>query len=140
MAGTLARLGIPEARTNLVALHDEFWPQYVISSSWSNYLSEGQMREVFKRSGLAFVADNMHRRWTTPKAQGPSRTKEIQSWIAAHGQPDQPLLVIDDLDSGQGLLESLPDQQNLVVLCEPWIGFVAAKLAEAQIKLRAQLS
>jgi len=82
MAGTLARLGIPEARTNLVALHDEFWPQYVISSSWSNYLSEGQMREVFKRSGLAFVADNMHRRWTTPKAQGPSRTKVMTSIVA----------------------------------------------------------
>jgi hypothetical protein len=130
----------PEARTNLATLHNEFWPQYVVSSSWSNYLTQGQMREVFRRSGLAFVADNMHKQWTTPKAVGPSRTKEIGGWIAAHGQHDQPLLVIDDHDSGRGLLESLLDQQNLVVLCEPWVGFVAAKLAEAQIKLRAQPS
>jgi hypothetical protein len=129
-----------EARTNLMKLHSEFWPQYVVSSSWSNYLTREQMQEVFRRSGLAFVADNMQKHWTTPKADGPSRPDEIANWIAEHGQCGQPLLVIDDHDSGRGLLESLLDQQSLVVLCEPWIGFVAAKLAEAQIKLRAQLS
>lgn len=88
-------LVFPEARANLGALHDEFWPQYVISSSWSNYLSEGQMREVFKRSGLAFVADNMQKHWTTPKADGPSRPDEIANWIAKHRQRGQPILVLD---------------------------------------------
>lgn len=103
-------LVFPEARANLVALHDEFWPQYVISSSWSNYLSQRQMQEIFRRSGLAFVADNIHSQWTTPKAQGPSRTEEIENWIAKHGQRGQPILVIDDHDSGRGLLESLLNQ------------------------------
>jgi hypothetical protein len=129
-----------EARTNLMELHSEFWPQYVVSSSWSNYLSQGQMWEVFKRSGLAFVADNMQKHWTTPKADGPSRTREIENWIAKHRQRGQPILVLDDSASGWGLRDSFLDYTGLVVLCEPWIGFVAAKLAEAQIKLRAQLS
>jgi hypothetical protein len=129
----------PEARANLATLHDEFWPQYVVSSSWSNYLGQGQMREVFQRSGLAFVADNMHKRWTTPKAVGPSRTKEIENWIAKHGQRSQPILVLDDSASGCGLRGSFLDDRGIVVLCEPWVGFDADKLAEAQTQLRVQI-
>jgi hypothetical protein len=132
-------LVFPEARANLATLHDEFWPQYVVSSSWSNYLSQGQMREVFRRSGLAFVADNMHKRWTTPKAEGPSRTKEIEGWIAKHGQRGQPILVLDDSASGWGLRDSFLDDRGIVVLCEPWVGFDADKLAEAQTQLRVQI-
>lgn len=131
-------LVLPEARANLAALHSEFWPQYVVSSSWSNYLSRGQMEEVFRRTGLGFVAENLHKHWTTPKGPGPSRPGEIEAWIAMHRQPAQPVLVLDDRESGWNLVGSSLDYSSYVVLCEPASGFVAARLLEAQTQLRAQ--
>ena len=133
-------LFLAEARANLVALHREFWPQYVISSSWSNYLTREQMQVIFRRTGLDFVADNMHKRWTTPKGTGPSRTDEIENWIAKHGQRRQSMLVLDDHESGMSLRASKLDHKGLVVLCEPWVGFIADKLANAQRLLRAQMA
>lgn len=131
---------LAEARANLVALHSEFWPQYVVSSSWSNYLTREQMREVFRRSDLEFVADNMHKHWTTPKGTGPSRLGEIENWIAKSRQQAQPVLVLDDHESGRALRDSSLDESGYVVLCEPWIGFVTEKFIDAQRLLRAQFS
>lgn len=133
-------LFLAEARANLKALHDEFWPQYVVSSSWSTYLTRVQMQEVFRRTGLEFVADNMNKHWTTPKGAGSARTDEIENWITKHGQRANPTLVLDDHESGWGLLESFLDLQGLVVLCDPWVGFNADKLASAQRLLRAQMA
>lgn len=127
------------ARANLVALHREFWPQYVISSSWSNYLTREQMQAIFRRTGLDFVTQNLHKWWTTPKNTGPSRIDEIEKWIAKHGRRRQTILVLDDQDSGVSLRASSLDHQGLVVLCDPWVGFNVDKLASAQCLLRAQL-
>lgn len=129
-----------EARANLGALHSEFWPQYVISSSWSNFLTREQMQLIFRRTGLDFVANNLHRRWTTPKGMGPSRTDEIESWIARHGQRRQPMLVLDDYDSGRSLRASSLDHKGIVILCEPRVGFIAEQLVGAQRLLRAQMA
>lgn len=133
-----ARLILDEARANLAALHDEFCPQYVISSSWSNYLTHQQFREIFHHTGMEFVARNMHKRWATPKGVGPGRLMEIDSWIVKHLQAGQPMLVLDDQDSGWSLRESHLDQKGLVVLCELGGGFVVDKLIDAQRLLRAQ--
>lgn len=129
---------LDEARTNLQALHNEFWPQYVVSSSWSNYLTREQMKTVFRRTGLEFVAENLHKHWTTPKGLGPSRPGEIEAWIAMHRQPVRPVLVLDDHESGWNLVGSSLDYSSFVVLCEPASGFVAARLLDAQTQLRAQ--
>lgn len=129
-----------EAGVNLATLNGEFWPLYVVSSSWSNYLNREQMQEVFRRTGLNFVADNMHEDWTTPKDEASSRTEEIEAWIAEHRKWPRPILVLDDQTSGWGLFESLLDQQGLVILCEPWVGFMADKLVKAQRLLRAQVT
>jgi hypothetical protein len=133
-----AGLVFPEARANLMALHSEFWPQYVVSSSWTNYLTREQIQEIFRRAGLAFVADNMHKQWTTPKGTGSARVTEIENWIAKHRLRTQPILVLDDHESGWSLHESHLDQKGLVVLCEPWVGFVGDKLLDAQRLLRTQ--
>lgn len=129
---------LDEARTNLQELYNEFWPQYVVSSSWSNYLSRRQMEDVFRSTGLGFVAKNLHKHWTTPKGRGPSRPGEIEAWLALHRQPAQPVLVLDDRESGWNLVGSSLDCRSYVVLCEPGLGFVAARLVEAQAQLRAQ--
>lgn len=129
-----------EARDNLAALHSEFWPQYVVSSSWSNYLTREQLQGVFRRTGLGFVAGNMHKHWTTPKGMGSARVTEIENWISQYGRSVQPVLVLDDHESGWNLHGSSLDQKGHVVLCEPWIGFVTERLVEAQVQLRAQVA
>lgn len=124
-----------EARDNLMTLHNEFLPHYIISSSWSNTLTKQQMQEIFRRTGLDFVADSLHeQQWTTPKSPGWTRLEEIENWISLHGHPGQSMLVIDDLESGWSLQKS----SLRPVLCDAWIGFVAEKLLEAQKRLRAQ--
>lgn len=126
------------ARRNLAALHSEFDLEYVISSSWSHYLTRDQMREVFDRCQLQFVAENMHEAWTTPKRSGWSRYDEIHNWMSDHLQPARRVLVLDDDQSGASLRGSALCDRGVVVLCAPWIGFDGDKLYEAQRLLRAQ--
>lgn len=132
-------LVLPEARDNLRALHEEFWPQYVVSSSWSNYMSREQMQEVFRRTGMDFVADNFHKHWTTPKGTGSARVTEIDNWMRKHLQRKQAALVLDDHESGWNLHESHLDKAGLVVLCDPYVGLVREKYLDAQRLLRAQI-
>ncbi|WP_119736973.1 HAD domain-containing protein [Noviherbaspirillum cavernae] len=134
-----AGLVSPEARFNLAELHNEFQPEYVISSNWSSYLSQAQLQEIFQRTGLSFVAENMHAQWTTPKGTGSPRVTEVENWIVKYRQPEQAVLVLDDHESGWNLHECQLDQQGLVVLCDEWTGFTAEKLLDAQRLLRAQL-
>ncbi|MEC5218605.1 hypothetical protein RCH09_003579 [Actimicrobium sp. GrIS 1.19] len=134
-----ANLMFRQGRSNLQAIHDEFNPIYVASTSWSHYLDQADFIEVFKRTGLPFVADNLHDAWTTPKRGMKTRTDEIQAWLDANHLPGQPVLVLDDLESGACLEKSQLKQAGRVVLCEIGIGFIDDKLAEAQRLLRAQI-
>lgn len=132
------------ARTNLRALHDEFAPTYVISSSWTKFLSREQLVEVFRRTGLDFVVDNLHVEWATPKASGCYRAEEIYRWFdrAMPGQAPTvlPVLVLDDDESGWTLADCPLDRAGQVVLCEVWKGLTDEKLVQAQQLLRAQLA
>jgi hypothetical protein len=47
----------------LKPLHDEFNPLYIVSSSWANYLSRTPMSEVFSRTKLSLVHENMREKW-----------------------------------------------------------------------------
>ncbi|WP_188569245.1 HAD domain-containing protein [Undibacterium terreum] len=69
---------------NLRALHDEFKPQYVISSSWASLLEQNQIVELFKRTGLQFVSDNLHQEWRTPRTAETERAEEIAGWLDVH--------------------------------------------------------
>lgn len=135
-----SNLVFTEARENLSMLHNEFLPFYVISSSWTNHLTQEQMASIFRRTGLAFVENNLHEQWTTPKNDDGYRADEIENWIALHRQRGQPLLVLDDLESGWSLQKSNLYKHGYAVLCDAWVGFIAEKLVEAQKKLRAQLT
>ena len=132
------------ARTNLLALHNEFSPVYVASSSWTKILTREQFVEVLRRTGLDFVADNLHEEWATPKFPGKYRDDEIWSWLGTVF-PDTPpasliLLVLDDDESGWTLAGSPLDRAGQVVLCEVWRGLTTEKLEHAQQLVRAQLA
>lgn len=125
------------ARTNLQTLHEEFHPEYVISSSWTGFLSRDQIVEVLRRTGLEFVADNLHREWRTPKESGSYRLTEIESWLDSHNLLVQrPFVILDDELSGQSIPGSHLEAR--AVLCDAWVGFTHPKLILAQQILRAQ--
>lgn len=123
---------------NLRTLHDEFSPEYVISSSWASFLDREQICEVLRRTGLTFVAENLHQDWRTPREDGSYRLTEIDGWLDAHapGNPP-PCVILDDLMSGQSLPGSHLEERT--VLCDAWVGFTHPKLRSAQKILRDQL-
>lgn len=126
------------ARTNLRTLHDEFNPEYVISSSWTLHFDRAQICEVLRRTGLEFVAENLHHDWCTPREEGSYRLTEVDGWLDMHtlGTP-LPFVILDDLLSGQSLPGSHLEER--AVLCDAWIGFTHPKLRSAQKILRDQL-
>ena len=123
---------------NLLTLHDEFAPEYVISSSWTSFLDRTQICEVLRRTGLTFVADNMHQDWCTPREDGSFRLTEIDGWLDRHalGAP-LPHVILDDHISGQSIPGSHLEER--AVLCDAWVGFTHPKLRSAQKILRGQL-
>lgn len=129
----------PHAARNLRLLHDDFEPQYVVSSSWSTYLDQTQMGEVFARTQLHFVQQNLHDQWTTPRASSWSRREEIEAWLEKFHTPSQPFLVLDDMESGWTLAQSPLMSQGHVVLCEAYQGFTVEALQKAGQLLRQQL-
>jgi hypothetical protein len=126
------------ARTNLQVLHDEFNPEYVISSSWTLFLDRPQIVEVLRRTGLEFVANNLHREWRTPRKQESYRLTEIEAWLDQNNLgAARPFVILDDELSGQSIPGSHLEER--AVLCEAWVGFTHPKLKLAQKILRAQL-
>jgi hypothetical protein len=120
-------------------MHLEFEPQYVISSSWTLHLSKAQLIETFRRTGLEFVAENLHEHWCTPRDDDSYRLVEIDSWLDTHALvAPVPLLVIDDVVSGQSLASS--HLEDRCVLCDAWGGFMFKQLAHARGILQAQLA
>jgi hypothetical protein len=126
------------AAANLRLLNDEFVPQYVVSSSWATYLSREQMVDVFARTGLNFVTENLHGEWVTPRARSSSRRDEIEWWLEAHREPGQPFLVIDDTQSGWSLVGSQLAYEGHVVLCDTRGGFTDERLREARLQMQRQ--
>lgn len=125
------------ARDNLRQLHDEFEPIYVISSSWVLHLSREQLCETFRRTGLEFVAENLHEHWCTPReSEGSSyRLVEIEAWLDTHALlTPAPFVILDDLVSGQSIPGS--HLEDNAVLCDAWVGFTHPKLRSAQKILR----
>ena len=127
---------LPEAVANLRKLHDTFKPRYVLTSSWTGYLTLSQFKSILTLNGAAFVAENLHRRWLTRQSIASVRLDEILGWIASYSRPP-PFIVIDDEDSGESLGNSRLACAGHVVLCRPNVGFDDEHLAVA-MKLMAR--
>ena len=126
------------AGRNLRTLHDEFGPEYVISSSWTSFLDREQICEVLCRTGLEFVVENLHHDWCTQREDGSYRLTEIEGWLDVHALGTAlPHLILDDHISGQSIPGSHLEER--AVLCDAWVGFTHPKLRSAQKILRGQL-
>lgn len=126
------------AKKNLLALHGDFKPDYVISSSWALHLNRDQICEVLTRTGLQFVRENLSEHWSTPRQSASSRMNEIEAWLEQHASGDRPgYLIIDDHVSGWSLSGSW--LENKTVFCDAWLGFTFNKLRTARRILQKQI-
>ena len=126
------------AAANLRLLNDEFAPWFVISSSWATYLDRDELCNALTRLQLQFVVESLHTEWATPRALSSSRRDEIEWWLNAHREPEQPFLVIDDTRSGYTLIRSPLAYDGHVVLCKSGFGFTRKRFKEARQRLRRQ--
>lgn len=132
------------ASENLRLLDLEFSPLYVISSSWTGRLNRDQICETFTRTGLQFVANNLHERWCTLRWAESSRFAEIHAWLDANWLHSHklallpPFVILDDVRSGASLIGS--HLHHMTVLCNEAGGFMFPQLRTAQHILRAPAS
>jgi len=127
------------ARRNLQTLHDEYQPDYIISSSWASYLDREQIAEVLKRTGLQFVEAGLHEQWCTPRDNTSSRLSEIESWLTLYAPDNErPYIIIDDHLSGGTLSSSR--LVGRTVFCDAWVGFQHQKLRTARKILSCQIT
>lgn len=125
-------------KANLRTLYDEFHPQFVISSTWSTYLSRAEVSDVLIRGGLGFVGAALHLDWRSATEVGSFRASDISSWIARQGRLlGLTYVILDDTSSGHTLYGTALEPH--VVFCDEWQGFVALRLEQARAILRQQL-
>lgn len=126
-----------ELRANLARLHHEFEPNYVISSTWSTYLSRDEIQEALMRGGLGFVAASLHSNWRSATEVGSYRVTDIAAWLRTNGAA-QPFgyVILDDLSSGRTLVDSALEPYT--VFCDEWVEFTGIQLERAVAILLAQ--
>lgn len=110
-------------------------PHVVLTSSWLEIFDRQHFVEVFERTSLGAVADNLHIHWDAPADLGVSRQVAIARWLEAHHQ-GEPLLILDDLRSGESLVESEWDAAGHQILCEADRGFHRGLLPDAMRALQ----
>jgi hypothetical protein len=130
--------GLFDARAakHLKQVHDEFSPQYVLSTSWRWFFDRDALAQTLELGGLAFVAEHLHVDWTTPQiSRQANRAVEINGWLAKHPESTN-WAVLDDELSGTGFASWAQEQRKRVVLCTAEVGFQSAEFE----KLRRVLS
>lgn len=125
-----------EKAKKLQTLNEKFAPWYVISSSWWWLFDKGKLVEVMQRSGLNFVADNLHSTWATPKQsrQG-MRATEVKNWLALHPEFSNSWVVVDDKLSGTGFKNWSNEALSYVVLCQLRVGLPDLEFVQLQAAL-----
>lgn len=62
---------------NLRAVHSEFCPVYVITSSWTSFLNRKQIVEALTPCKLSFVVENLHASWCAVSSEEQCRLEAI---------------------------------------------------------------
>lgn len=130
-----------DAKSYLKAIHDVWFPWFVLSSSWCRQIKKEPLIDILNRCGLAFVAENLHSSWSTPRRMRPdTRAGEIGSWHRANPEFNDSWVVLDDELSGSGLTEwPISAEQPFIVLCKENVGItdVEYKKLRTAFQLRA---
>lgn len=130
------------ARDYLRAIHEEFTPWYVLTTSWWWLMEKDALVEVLSQCRLQFVADNLHSHWATPKRTRPDvRAAEISDWLAQEAEFADSWVVLDDELSGTGLADwAAQSHTPFVVLCKENVGLTEIEFKRRQeaFRLRAK--
>ncbi len=131
------RLFAEEPKKVLTKVHQAFandGVRYVLSTSWRSHFSRAEFVEIFERTGLRFVAENLEvdERWRTPIPEsGSDRFQDIDDWLSLHHQ-GEPFAVLDDYYSGWSLREAMIDPRHpiasRVLLCKEGVGLLPEHL------------
>ncbi len=113
-----------QAVAHLRLVHDEFSPRYVLSTSWRWFFDQGLLEKTLELGGLGFVAQSLHRDWTTPQiSRRAHRAVEINGWLEQHPEVAHSWVVLDDGLSGTGFDTWTHERRQFVVLCQEGVGF-----------------
>lgn len=117
------------AAAHLKAIHEQFTPWYVLSTTWWWLLYRDGLVEVLTRCGLKFIADKLHSDWATPKRKRPgTRSREISNWHSVNLGFDEQWVVPDDELSGTGLAGwPVKAHKPFIVLCKETVGLRGAE-------------
>jgi hypothetical protein len=115
------------AVANLLALHTEFNPSYVLSTSWTRLLNQADLSQILMQSGLCFILRSLHEDWETKKTSRSTRAEQIEAWLGSHSDV-RSWVALDDEHSGDGFHEG----HKRVVICEVGVGFTGVELAKAR--------
>lgn len=130
------------AKGYLRALHDEFSPWYVLTTSWWWLLEKDALEQILRRGGLEFVANNLHASWATPKGPRPDvRAREISDWLGRNAEFADSWVVLDDELSGTGLADwQIQERGPFIVLCQENVGLTEVEFKKLQeaFRLRAK--
>lgn len=129
------KLWHPPAVQALLAILEEHAPRIVITTSWLRLMEREAFEALFRRTGLAAVADALHPAWEAPALRGMTRLDAIESWLHRNYR-GEPVVILDDDLSGIGLRGSKLDRAGCVVLCEREVGLHQGHL----LSVRAALS
>jgi len=113
----------------------EFNPRLVLTTSWLRLLQRHHFVDLFNRTHLEQAALCLHENWDAPADRGVSRLQAIEHWLELHHR-GEPILIIDDVASGESLIESTFVDTGRAILCEVDGGFHAGLLDTARNALK----
>jgi hypothetical protein len=129
-----------EPLQQLKALHDQFQPQYCITSDWTGWMDKAALLNVLRLSGLAFVASNLHARWEVDPGQGVShRSAQIEAWLRLHSDQHDQWAVLDCEVHGPNVLNWPEHLAAKTVFCCSDVGltgFEAGTIRESFLQLQ----
>lgn len=122
---------------HLKAIHQEFAPTYVLSTSWIKFLSFKSFDCILRQSGLPFVADSLHDDWSTTRDQRNGvRSDEIRGWLGRHPECQDCWVVLDDEHSGTGLPDwPVGAERGFITLCKRGVGLTSIETEHVRASL-----
>lgn len=115
------RIWHPPSMQVLRTVFEEFAPHLIMTTSWLRFMERDGFVSLFKRTGLPVLGQSFHHAWEAPQGYGTTRLEAIDAWLAVHYE-GQPLVILDDVQSGSGLRGSRLEKAGCVVLCDSGVG------------------
>jgi hypothetical protein len=130
------------AVAQLKAIHDEFEPTYVLSTSWIKMLGLNSLVLILRQCGLDLVVNSLHLDWSTTGLQRSGiRADEVSGWLDRHPEAEDHWLVLDDEHSGTGLGDwPVENERGFITLCKKGVGLTALEAENLRNGFRTRLT